>query len=315
MPDLVTGVNLPWLEYGQDFGACAWRPEGGVSSPRGLERMQRALARVAASGARLVRWWLQGDGRSGLREDAAGRVLSLDDRVFPDMDAAMAALRATGLRAVFVLCDFLWFAAPRLVRGVQLGGRRQVLRDPSLREALLHEVYAPIAERYGTEDAIAAWDLCNEPEWATLAVGTLDPRRSLSRREMRGFLAALARVFREGARQPLTVGLASARSLPLVRGLELDFYQVHWYEHVDSFATLARPVARLGLDRPLMLGEFPTLGCSVPPSVILETAAAAGYSSALAWSSCSDDKASSPDACQAALLRWAARAQGDTAGA
>ena len=278
---------------------------GGVCSPHGRERMRRALDRVAASGARLVRWWLQGDGRCGLREDAAGRVLSLDDRVLPDLDAALSALREAGLRAVFVLSDFLWFAPPRLVDGVQLGGRRQLARDPGLREGLMEAVYAPIADRYGDDDAIAAWDLCNEPEWATLALGTLDPRRSLSRREMRGFLGALVRAFRGRARQPLTVGLARARSLPLVRGLDLDFYQVHWYEHVDSFATLARPVATLGLDRPLMLGEFPTRGCSIPPSTILETAAAAGYSSALAWSLCADDMASDPDACQAAVARWA----------
>lgn len=307
MAELELGLNLPWLEYGQDFGACAWRPDGGVATPARRERMRRALADAAASGARVVRWWLQGDGRSGLREDAAGRVLSLDAHVFPDIDAAVLALREAGLRAVFVLSDFLWFGAARLVDGVQLGGRRQLARDPDLREALMERAYAPIAARYGEEPAIAAWDLCNEPEWATLALGTLDPRRSVSRREMRGFLAALARVFREGARQPLTVGLARARSLPLVRDLGLDFYQVHWYEHVDSLATLARPVATLGLDRPLMLGEFPTRGCSRSPAAILATAAEAGYSAALGWSLLAGDWASDPQACHAALAQRSGR--------
>jgi len=77
---------------------------------------------------------------------------------------------------------------------------------------------------------------------------------------MREFLAATASVFRARATQALTVGLASVRWLSLVEGLDLDELQVHWYESVDTVTTLARPVASLGLDRPVLLGEFPRAG-------------------------------------------------------
>ena len=33
MAELEVGANLPWLDYGQDFGASAWRPQGGVAIP------------------------------------------------------------------------------------------------------------------------------------------------------------------------------------------------------------------------------------------------------------------------------------------
>ncbi len=62
----------------------------------------------------------------------------------------------------------------------------------------------------------------NEPEWATLGVGTLDPRRSVSRREMRAFLADDGLGLPRPRPQPLSVGLASARWLSLVEGLDLD---------------------------------------------------------------------------------------------
>ncbi|MFI4946950.1 MAG: hypothetical protein ACHP85_26960, partial [Burkholderiales bacterium] len=39
----------------------------------------------------------------GLVEDQEGRPVSLDDRVLPDLDAALGALRAAGLRAHLVL--------------------------------------------------------------------------------------------------------------------------------------------------------------------------------------------------------------------
>ena len=113
----------------------------------------------------------------------------------------------------------------------------------------------------------------NEPEWATLGVGTLDPRRAISRREMRGFLSELAACFHERAPQPLCVGLASARWRSLLDGLPLDFEQVHWYESLDSLTALARPVAPAGPGRRApLLGEFPTRGASLPPERIFEIA-------------------------------------------
>ncbi len=301
------GVNLPWLEYGQDFGASAWRPEGGVARSSGREHMRRTLGALAGAGTGLVRWWLLGDGRCGLRETAAGRVLGLDDRFFEDLDSAIAALHEAGLRAIFVLLDFLWLALPSLVGGVQTGGRRPLVRDDALAAELMETVFAPLATRYGHEPAIEAWDLFNEPEWATLGLGTLDPRRSVSRREMRRFLARLAATFRSRAEQPLTLGSARARWLPFVRSLDLDFHQIHWYERLDPLAALTEPVASRGLGRPLMLGEFPTRGASLAPSRILEIAASAGYSDALAWSWLASDDSTDCPACEGSLRAWAGR--------
>jgi hypothetical protein len=306
MPELVVGANLPWLEYGHDFGASSWNPRGGVAQPAARERMRRALGRVAETGSTLVRWWLLGDGRAGLRETPSGRVVGLDRYLYDDVDAAIEALEEAGLRALFVLTDFLWFGAPRLVRGVQLGGRRHAVRDARARAELLESVFAPLAERYGRARAIWGWDLVNEPEWATLAVGTVDPRRSLSLGEMRRFLAELAAVLRPRVAQPITVGLASARWLSLVEGLGLDCYQVHWYESLDSLATLARPVAERRLDRPLLLGEFPTRGARTPPGELLAIASRAGYAAALAWSALADDEATDGEACLSSLLAWSA---------
>lgn len=301
MADLVVGANLPWLDYGLDFGTNAWQPAGGLARPDRRDRARRALLDLRDSGAALVRWWLLGDGRSGLREDGAGRICGLDDCFFPDLDAAMEALRDAGLRALFVLTDFLWLDGPRVVDGVRLGGRRDDVRDPDRRARLLDGVFAPIAERYGREPAVAGWDLMNEPEWATLGVGTMDPRRSVSPREMRAFLSDAAGALRGLATQPLSVGLASARWLSLVDGIALDEAQVHWYESLDSVATLARPVASLGLGRPVVLGEFPTRGASIPAAEILRVAREAGYSAALAWSALADDRATDPAACRLAL--------------
>lgn len=304
MDDEALGANLPWLDYGLDFGRSAWRPEGGVAVPERRDRLRRELARLSDAGARLVRLWLLGDGRSGLRLDARGRLEGLDERFLPDLDAALAAVHEAGLRVMLVLVDFLWFAPARVEAGVQLHGRRELVCDSAQRERLFERVFAPIAERCARAPEVASFDLMNEPEWATLGTGTLDPRRAIPRGEMRRFLGGLAAVFKARAPQPLCVGLASARWQGLVDGLPLDFQQHHWYETLDSLAELARPVAaRVAGGRAPLLGEFPTRGASVPPERLFEIAGRAGYSGALAWSSLATDHATDGAACLAALRR------------
>jgi hypothetical protein len=305
MAELEVGANLPWLDYGQDFGASAWRPEGGIAVPERRERLRAELGRIADSGATLLRLWLLGDGRAGLLEDDALHPLGLDDHVFPDFDCAIEALAEAGLRAHVVLTDFLWFAPVQVENGVRLGGRREQVRDPAQRADLLARVFVPIATRYGQAEEIAGWDLLNEPEWATLGVGTTDPSRAISKAEMREYLGELALLFHARARQPLSVGLASVQWLSLVAGLPLDLVQVHWYETHDSLATLARPVAPSAPGQPApLLGEFPTKGASVPAERLLEIARDAGYSAALAWSSLATDAATDQQACLNGLSRF-----------
>jgi hypothetical protein len=106
---------------------------------------------------------------------------------------------------------------------------------------------------------------------------------------METFLKELVALGQAWGSQPLTVGLASASGLRLVRKLGLDFYQVHWYDSVEAASPLRRPVKKLGLDRPVLLGEFPTRGSAVPSAEVLRAAREAGYSGAFAWSMQAED--------------------------
>jgi hypothetical protein len=77
-----------------------------------------------------------------------------------------------------------------------------------------------------------------------------------------------------------------------VKDARLDVYQVHWYDALQRRAPLETPVASLGVDRPVLLGEFPTRGSRRSPSDIVAAAKRAGYSGALAWSMLAEDPAS-----------------------
>jgi hypothetical protein len=247
-----------------------------------------AFATLAAQGLRWVRWFMLCDGRSGLRVDPGGTPRGLDDRFFADADAAVALAAAHSLRLLFVLMDFHWFHPPRWVEGVQLGGRTGIAALPERRAALMETVIAPVLERYGRHPAVWAWDVINEPEWAT---GPRDGAH-VSRSVMRALIEDLVTQVRRRTAHPVTVGLAGARGLDLVRGLDVDFFQLHWYDSLADQVPLDDPVSRLALDRPLLLGEFPTTGSQRTPQAIVDAAHRGGYAGALAWSLLASDIAS-----------------------
>lgn len=283
----VVGANLPWIGYGTDVGASAWHPTGGLSArPDALDLLDRTLAALASDGVPVVRTFLLCDARSGVRFDSDGVPIGLDDAVFPDIDALLATARRHHLRLILVLLDFHLCMSPRIVGDVQLGGRAHLVGDPDARLALVGSVLRPIVERYGDDEAIAAWDVMNEPEWC-FGSGPVPRRQRVDFGAVQDFLRQAVRCVRESARQPVTIGCARTNGLDLVRPLGLDFYQVHWYEKF-GWAALERPVADLGLDdRPVILGEFPGRSQVVPG--VIDAARRAGYAGALIWSVLADD--------------------------
>jgi len=288
------GANLPWLRYGGDFGASAWSPGGGVARPGNRETLRRHLLELKGRGVCVIRWFLLCDGRAGIRFSAAGTPLGPDDRLFADIDAALETAAACGIQVIFVLLDFLWFGRAAMVHGVQTRGRSRVITGAYKQRALRRRVIRPLLKRFGRSPVILAWDIVNEPEWATRGCGG-GTGTAVPFLVMRRFMRRTARLVHRHTRQLATVGLGNAAGLPLVRSVGLDFYQVHWYDRWESVAPLERRVSELNLDRPLLLGEFPTRNSSRTPEEIVTASRSSGYCGALAWSVLGTDRASGID--------------------
>jgi hypothetical protein len=288
-PDrFVVGVNLPWITYGTDVGASRWFPKGGFSQqPEALEKLDRALASIAADGIAVVRTFLLCDARSGVRFDCSGFPLGIDDALLPDIDALLAAARRRGVSLMPVLLDFHVCGPRKLVNGVQIGGRSRIIADRDAQAAFIDRIIRPVVERYGYDETVIAWDIINEPEWC-LRGGPLFRRTAVSFPALQSFLVEAVQCVKRTARQPVTIGCAGTWRLDLVTPLGLDFYQVHWYDRF-GWPALARPVAELGLgDRPVILGEF--AGRSTRVADVLNAAKKAGYEGALVWSVLASDE-------------------------
>lgn len=298
----VLGANLPWIRYGGDFGANSWSPDGGLATrPDDQRRVLDVLLRLRDLGLTRLRWFFLCDLRAGVRFRNTGLPAELDGSVWRDVDMALDIVRQAGLSLMPVLFDFHLVRPRRIVNGVQLGGRARLIRLRDLRGALLDNIVSPLLAQYGHAQEIDTWDLFNEPEWATFGVGTWNPVSSVSRTTMRTFLRELAERTHAVTRHGATVGTASAQTLSLVQGLGLDIYQPHWYDRFESRAPLGRPIAALGCDAPVMLGEFPTCNSSRSPAELLSTAEQQGFAGAYFWSAMADDEHSHLEQATAAL--------------
>jgi len=284
--EFLVGANLPWFDYGLDFGASNWTRDGGIGRPEAGARLQAQLPILAQNGVRALRWFLFCDGRAGIRFDEQGCPVGIDDFVCRDVDAALAAAQRSGLRVLFVLLDFHWCKPRRDVHAVQLGGRAIVLEQ--YRNALLDRVLLPVFTRYADSPEILGWDLLNEPEWVASS-------------GVRAYLKEAAALAHASASQPVTVGAAGTRRRRMYRNMELDFYQIHWYPRTGTLPPSARD---LGFDKPVLLGEFATRDTAHAPAEILRAARDAGYAGAFYWSAQSNDRFSASEAGLEAARGW-----------
>lgn len=275
------GVNYPWNNYGWDFGETAWGHRG-VSEPAARAAVEKDFAYLASKGVTLARWFVFADGRASPEFDAKGLPIGLDEHFFADFDVALEIARRHGIRLMPVLFDFHLFDPPKRVKGVQLGGRGGIVTDPKATAALIERALLPLFRRYGQDPTIYAWDIFNEPELRIKGVKGPGPR-VVDRKQVLAFVKRVAAVIHAETRQPATVGAWKRSLVAQWKGAGLDLYQFHHYEDRQR-EPYDRPYAALKLDKPCLVGEFPTKKGERTLEWYLDAAKRNGYSGALAWS-------------------------------
>jgi hypothetical protein len=319
------GCNYPWssdgptVYYGLDFGANVWGSHLGVSTRR--HQISRDFSEMARLGFTVVRWFVFGDGRSGIEYDDRGLPAGPDPHLFADLDTALDIAAAVGIRLVLVLLDHRWMfddvpdtiadpASGTVFEARLADGRAQVLDTRSGREALMGKILEPLLRRYGTKGQradlgshIFALELMNEPdfvveEWERDLSARV--RRPLKFEVLADLVSQFSAMVHEHTRAFSTMAAARLHNLWAWddEALGIDVVQVHSYpdtnhpkRDTDVFGVSA---VSLAMTRPIVLGEFPgnglrqhPAGSSPPPTTLgeyLEFAVAAGYAGAWPWS-------------------------------
>ena len=302
-----------------DFGANVWGSHAGVSTRR--DRIAGDFARMAALGFTVVRWFVFTDGRSAIVYDDRGFPAGVDAHLFADVDAALEIAGGVGIRLNLVLLDHRWMfddvpdvladpATGELLQTRLPKGRARILRTGRGREALFANVIAPLVGRYGSAGARAdlaphlfAFEFMNEPDFI---VEEWEAHLSSHVRAPLGFSAlaeiveALSTLVHSRTSALCTMSCARLDNLWAWDSpeLNLDFLQVHSYPdargpHADR-DIYGVPASSLGVNCPVVLGEFPgnapqqhPPGASPPAWTLddyLTFALEQGYAGAWPWS-------------------------------
>ncbi|MBI4498644.1 MAG: hypothetical protein HY689_12185 [Chloroflexi bacterium] len=306
-PYFWAGVNYPWKSY-QDFGTGAWGYSG-VAEPTSAAEIGADFANLAASGVRVVKWRVFNDGRYSPEFDARGRVVGLDDRFLADLGAALEMARRHDIYLVFTLFDSGFWTTDCAQGGVQLGGHADSLRHWAKRYALLNRAVVPMLRHIGQHpagDRVLAFEIISEPEWGIVELhAEEDGRVKVPLADVRAFVKEVAQAIHRHTSALATVEANRAAHMVHWRGLGLDYYSFSWYDWVEPFEPLDRPATAFGLDRPVVLGEFPSQGSAYYSlAQIYDIAYRQGYAGAFAWSYGGGDQFGRWDQVVDDFVRW-----------
>ncbi|MGE5619000.1 MAG: hypothetical protein ACM3US_07035 [Sphingomonadaceae bacterium] len=286
----LAGVNYPWKSY-QDFGSGAWG-HSGVSSPGVFDEIDTDMANVAATGIQVVKWRVFNDGRFSPDFMEDGSVSGLDEQFFHDLDAALEIAARHDLYLVLSLIDSGFWATQCSLNGVQMGGHIDLMSDPAKHRSLIQKAIVPLVERAKWSGRVIAYEVIAEPEWGITELHTEDDgRQTVPLADVRDFVAeATTAIHRHGGRL-VTVESNRPTHMQYWKDLGLDYFTFSWYDWMEPYDPLDVPAASYGLDRPVVLGEYPIEGSQhYSFSQVMDIALRQGYAGAFAWSYGASDK-------------------------
>jgi hypothetical protein len=288
-PYFWAGVNYPW-KTGQDFGNGAWG-HSGVSDPTTYREIDADFGTMAAQGVRVIKWRVFGDGRYAPEFAPNGAVTGYDPFFYRDLDAALEIAARHNVQLVFTLFDSGFWATNCRSGDVQMGGHALTVLNPSLRQSIVDRAITPMLQHVAKSDRVLAYEIIAEPEWGIQGLNLdNDGRTKIPLAPVRDLVARAVTAIHRESHGLATVESNRFSNVPHWQGLGLDYYSFSWYDWLQPYEPLATPAAKLKLDRPLVLGEFPAGGSTyyhVPD--VLTLAYTQGYAGAFGWSYWSGD--------------------------
>jgi hypothetical protein len=309
------GINFAWRSFGADFGGIPkWNQKSVSQAPAVYDA---DLAKMRASGASVVRWWMFPELRAdGIEFDTQGNPTGISDTLRADILKALELAAKHDLHLVLTLFSFDNFRPDREVGGLLIRSAQPLLSDPARRAILIENVVRPVAATAAQSPHIAnllGWDLINEPEWAIAPESgvaladnftPLPELKAVPLPVMKAFLKEALPVLGQETPSALkSIGWAAAKwawAFGDIAGV--DFHQPHIYAWVNAWYPFTTKPGDLGYPagKPTVMGEcylkeMPFSPVTTGFATIAETFFQNGYAGFWPWDYYSGNVQDPPD--------------------
>lgn len=306
----LNGLNIPWNAYSTDFGLNPFLY--GSTNKYDSTVFENIFTQCENYGVNCVRMWIHDDGSSSPEIDTvSGYVTGLDSVFFPNMDDFLNRAQKHKILVIPSLWSFTMMNNDYAL-GPNGGMHADIIQDTNKTRSYINKALIPIVQRYANQCNLLAWEIMNEPEWATTVSGNnANITQHVAMSEMQRFVGMCAEAIHQHSSKMVTVGSAAlkynsdvssfptncvgnfwtdikiktAYNKPLAY---LDFYQIHFYDWMNTFYQNFDPydhnASYWGLDKPTIIGETQGSSKKHTPTTQLYNAFTGNYAGVLFWS-------------------------------
>lgn len=288
----MSGMNLAWMDFANDLG--------NFNETLFIQRVDS----LAAAGGNTIRWWLHTNGRFS-PQFTDGVVSGINPNELVNLQRALDIAFDRGV--LLMLCLWSFDMLQPNAQEENWPRNRALLENRKNTQTYIDNALIPMVKAVKGHPGIAAWEIFNEPEgmingygWTPQKVDFIYVQRFVN--------MTTGAIKRADPDVKVSNGSWNIRVLTDIGSFTnyyrddrliaaggdpdgvLDFYMVHYYP--QHFGAAESPfhnhASHWQLDRPILIGEFPSLGInladrSLTPLQAYQFAIENGYAGALSW--------------------------------